>query len=178
MLALKCCKQTSVGCMPFTSAIRHACSARRMRWSRYFIPELSSLEKSTVRHFCAYVTSGSDFVSSPTNLGQLARFVGQQQPTSGDNDLMLQRVDPSSFNERGLYVDGASIFASSVVLLVIMAFSTNRIFRLDHFFASAAQSWKNDMRKRDELKLKRMIGYNDGVNDQEPSKQSPPEDVR
>ncbi|GIL42886.1 hypothetical protein Vafri_728 [Volvox africanus] len=164
MFFMTYCQKTCLGYMPFANVSRKAGSARRMRWSRHFIPASSLVEKS-------------DFVSSPTNLGQLERFVAQQQPASGDNYLMSQRVDPHSLNERGLYIDGASIFASSVLLLVLMAFSTNRIFGLDRFFASAARSWKDDMRKRDELKLKRMMDHNEGSSDQEPSKQSPPEDM-
>ncbi|GLI69059.1 hypothetical protein VaNZ11_013602 [Volvox africanus] len=141
MFSMTYCHQKCLVDIPFANASRQAGSARRMRWSRHFTPASSLVEES-------------DFVSSPTNLGQLERFVVQQQSTPGDNDLMSQRVDPRSFNERGLYIDGASIFASSVLLLVLMAFSTNRIFGLDRFFASAARSWKDEMRKRDELVIK------------------------
>ncbi|EFJ52125.1 hypothetical protein VOLCADRAFT_103137 [Volvox carteri f. nagariensis] len=55
----------------------------------------------------------------------------------------------NSFNEGGLYVDGASIFACSVLLLVLLAFSTNRIFGLDRLLAKTARSWREEKRKRE-----------------------------
>ncbi|GLC63502.1 hypothetical protein PLESTF_000043100 [Pleodorina starrii] len=108
------------------------------------------------------------------NLGQLGRFAAQGQPTSDDAALMLQRVDPSSFNEQGLYMDGGSIFASSVLLLVLLAFSTNRIFGLDRFVVSAARSWREKKRNEDLTKIQRMMGNDGESNVQDPSNGSPP----
>lgn len=52
---------------------------------------------------------------------------------------MLAISSLCSFNERGLYLDGGAIFASSILLLVLLAFSTNRIFGLDRFVANASR---------------------------------------
>ncbi|KXZ56782.1 hypothetical protein GPECTOR_1g704 [Gonium pectorale] len=69
-----------------------------------------------------------------SNLGQLGRFAYQG---GDDTPYLPQRVDPSSFSSQGLYIDGAALFASGALLLLLLAFSTNRIFGLERFFMAA-----------------------------------------
>lgn len=102
------------------------------------------------------------------NLGQLAR-VASQPGVSSDEAAMLQLADPASFSERGLYVDGGSVFASVVLLLLMLGFSFNRILGLDRFVKQAAVAWKE--RRQDEqrreimdarVKLLKMMEDEDG----------------
>ncbi|KAF5840469.1 hypothetical protein DUNSADRAFT_16560 [Dunaliella salina] len=75
--------------------------------------------------------------SGETNLGELSRFLGSesgaasQQQTLEDVGEWQARVSKDSFSNRGLYVDSSSIFASSILLILLLSLSFQRILGLD-----------------------------------------------
>lgn len=56
--------------------------------------------------------------------------------------MMMQRVSPESFADRGLHVDGSSIAASIVCLAVVLFFSVDRI--AGPVIAGWLQRWKDE----------------------------------
>ncbi|KAG2499939.1 hypothetical protein HYH03_002226 [Edaphochlamys debaryana] len=60
-----------------------------------------------------------------SNLGELQRIALQGQPPGDEAQGFLQRADPRSFEQAGLYIDGGSIFASSFLLLLMLVSGGN-----------------------------------------------------
>lgn len=83
-------------------------------------------------------TVASASIDTSSNLGYLARHAD----TAADAADVWTRVSPSSFENRGLYVDGGNITASLVCLAVILYFSLDRILGIDQRIAAALRDWR------------------------------------
>ncbi|KAF8067177.1 hypothetical protein HT031_002224 [Scenedesmus sp. PABB004] len=88
---------------------------------------------------------------APDNLGVL-RSVIEQDATPPDA-YGMQRVSPASFAERGLYMDGASIGSSALLLVVLLALTFQRILGLDRLINQALADWKErrELARRSEV---------------------------
>lgn len=64
------------------------------------------------------------------NLGQLSRFATTDAPIDWTPDYV---VSPESFANRGLYADSSTIFASSVLLFILIFLSVWRIFGWERY---------------------------------------------
>ncbi|KAG2442584.1 hypothetical protein HXX76_002669 [Chlamydomonas incerta] len=71
---------------------------------------------------------------------------------------MLTRVDPSSFQDQDLVIDAGAIFASVVLLLLMLAFTFNRILGLDQILIKAARTAtaRREKEERDAMQKDKM----------------------
>ncbi|PNW85341.1 hypothetical protein CHLRE_03g181800v5 [Chlamydomonas reinhardtii] len=76
---------------------------------------------------------------------------------------MLTRVDPSSFQDQDIVVNPAAIFASVVLLLLLLAFTFNRILGLDQILIKAARTAtaRREQEEREAMR-KRLVQMLDG----------------
>lgn len=71
---------------------------------------------------------------SAEQLGQLSRFLEQADQADGYN---AYRVSASSFENRGLYLDGGPQIASLILMLLLLAIAFERILGLDRLVNNA-----------------------------------------
>lgn len=74
------------------------------------------------------------------NLGALASTV--KVDDQAETLANVQLVSPERFAEQGIVVDSGAIFASSLLLLLLLSLSLRRILGLDRLLAQALREWK------------------------------------